>query len=99
MQKRDSERHLEIDLDQFAFDYLPTLGGNLIHSTPWVCFSRVTGVHNLIPRIGKQVKVCIPQLVEVEAEGKLSWAGFAKDIRGPFVWIESLSPKEIRNPF
>ena len=99
IQKRDSERHLEINLDRFAFDHHPTLGGNLIHSTPRGCFCDVTGAHNLRPGIGKNVKPCIPQLVGEEAEGKPSSIGLTPDIRGLFVWIESLFPKEKGNAF
>jgi hypothetical protein len=95
MQKRDSERqNVIIDLDRFALDFHPALGGNLIHSTPQRCFSDVTGARNLRPGIGKEVKVCIPQLARWEAEGKSIRIDTGTDLHGHLLWIESLFPKE-----
>ena len=76
----------------FALDHRPSLGSNLIHSTPRGCFSDETGVLNRRPGIAEEVKVCILQLCG--AVGKPFLKDKATDLLGYFAWIESLFPKE-----
>jgi hypothetical protein len=94
MQRRDLQRHIEInDLGRFALNH-PALVSNLIHSTPRACFSHVNGAHNYRPGKGKEAIVCVPQFIKFETVCKPFRKVTAHFLHGHFIRIESLFPKE-----